>query len=245
MFVFVRDALLRSSPAAAYRPFDSTDAHVVGGGVIEIELGPTSYVDDDGASLHVAPDRVVNVGVHSRLEFVLEGRGFVPLACDSPERRYRIVDTDLLAKGLVRRGSLQGESGPSVALEAGILLSTLHDEPGVGAEWIGIVSQIFAHLTAHLDGAVACTRADTWEPGLGSILEGPAWQSVRPVVEGTTSRELPEATHVDGPVGVIWEARDDLSLDLARRLAREGDRDVREIRAGQTWSCDCRKGGKQ
>lgn len=238
-------ALLQSSPAAAYRPFDSTDADVVDRGEVEIELGPASYVHDDGTDLLAAPDLVVNLGVHSRLELVLEGRGLAPLERDAPERRYQIVDTALLAKGLVRRGSLQGESGPSVALEAGILLPTLHDEPGVGAEGIGIVSQRFAHGTAHLNGTIAYTRADTWELGLGLILEGPAWRGVRPVVECTLARELSEATHVGGLVGAIWEARDDLSFDLAFQLAREGDRDVREIRAGLTWSFDWTKGGRR
>ena len=72
--------MLFGAPASAYRPFDSTDA-----------------------------DLVVNAGLHPRLELVLEGRGLVSLE-RSPEHRYRIVDTALLAKLLARRGSLQGEA---------------------------------------------------------------------------------------------------------------------------------------
>ncbi len=237
--------LLSGSSAEAYRPFDSTDADVVERGEVEIELGPVGYLDEDGTELLATPDLVVNVGVHPRLELVVEGRGLAPLERETPERRYRIVDTAFLAKGLVRRGSLQGETGPSLALELGALLPTLHDESGLGAEGIGIVSHRFSHLTAHLNGTAAYTRAETWELGLGLILEGRERWGVRPVAEGTLARELGEATAGSGLAGVIWEARDDLAFDLAFRYAREDGSDVREIRAGLTWSFDWTSGGAQ
>jgi hypothetical protein len=223
------------SPAQAYRPFESTDADVVDRGEVEVELEPVGYLDD-GSELLVVPDLVVNVGVHPRLELVVEGRGFVALDRDADERRYRLVDTALLAKGLLRRGSLQGEEGPSVALEVGALLPTLHDESGLGAEGIGIVSQRWSHLTAHLNGTVARTRGETWELGAGLILEGPERFRVRPVVEGTFFRAIGEKSEASGLVGLIWEARDDLAFDLAFRYARDDGTDVREVRAGLSWS---------
>lgn len=229
-------SLLLALPARAYRPFDSTDADVVDRGEVEVELGPVGYVDEDGSELLVTPDLVVNVGLHPRAEFVVEGRGLVSLDDDADERRYRLVDTAALAKGLLRRGSLQGETGPSVALEVGILLPTLHDESGIGAEAIGIVSQRWRHLTAHLNGTVARTRAETWELGVGLILEGPERWVVRPAIEGTFFRELDETSEASGLVGVVWGARDDLAFDLAFRYARDDDADVRELRAGFTWS---------
>ena len=189
------------------------------------------------------PDAIVlNAGICPRLELVVEGRGLAPLDPGASERRYQIVDTGLTAKGLLRRGSLQGESGPSVAVEAGVLLPTLHDEGGVGGEAIGIVSQRFRHLTAHLNGEVAYTRSETWELGLGLILEGPAWRGVRPVVEATVAREVGEANLASGLAGVIWEARPGLSFDLAFRYARDDGTDTREVRAGLTWTFDATGG---
>lgn len=230
--------LLPSAPAAAYRPFDSTDADVVDPGEVEIELGPVGYVGDDGADLLVTPDLVVNVGVHPSLELVVEGRGLAPLDRDAPERRYQVVDTALLAKGLVRRGCLQGETGPSLAVEGGVLLPTLHGESGLGAEAAGIVSYRFRHLTTHLNGMIAYNRSENWELGLGLIVEGPERWGVRPVAEGTFTSELGEASEVSGLVGVIWDARENLAFDLAFRYARDAGSDVREIRAGLTWSFD-------
>jgi hypothetical protein len=228
--------LLTASGAQAYRPFDSTDADVVERGQVEVELEPVGYVNDDGEDLVVAPDVVVNVGVHPRVELVLEGGGLVPLKRDAEERRYRLVDTALLAKGLLRRGSLQGGEGPSLALEMGVLLPTLHDESGLGAEASGSASQRWSCLTAHLNGRAGRTRAETWELGAGLILEGPERWGVRPVVEGTLFRELGEKSEASGLVGLIWEARDGLAFDLAFRYARDDGRDVRELRAGLTWS---------
>jgi len=230
--------LLGASPALAYRPFDSTDADVVDRGEVEIELGPVGYLDEDGAEALVAPDVVVNVGLLPAWEMVLEGQGVVGLGGEAAERRYRLVDTGLFAKGLLRRGSLQEAEGPSVAVELGVLLPTLHDEGGVGGEMLGIVSHRWHHVTAHLNGVLGYTRADTWELGAGLILEGPEGWGVRPVAEGTFFRELGEATSGSGLVGLIWEPRDALSFDLGFRYGREDGVDMHEVRLGLTWSFD-------
>jgi hypothetical protein len=239
---WVLPVLLSGSPAQAYRPFDSTDADVVDRGTVEVELGPMGYLDDGSEQL-VAPDLVVTAGLHPRVEIVLQGRGLVALDHDADERRYRLEDTALLAKGLLRAGCLQGGQGPSAALEVGMLLPTLHGESGVGAEGIGIVSQRWSRLTAHLNGTVSRTRAETWELAAGLIIEGPRRFGVRPVAEATLSREIDEKSAASGLVGLIWEARDDLAFDLAFRYADDDGRDVRELRAGFTWSLPGLLGG--
>lgn len=230
--------LAQGAPAQAYRPFDSTDADVVDVGEVEVELGPVGYLDEDGAESLVVPDVVVNVGLLPSWEMVLEGRGVVALDGDAEDRRYRLVDTGLFVKGRLRRGSLQEAEGPSVAVELGVLLPTLHDESGVGGEMLGIVSHRWPHVTAHLNGVLAYTRVDTWELGAGLILEGPERWGVRPVAEGTFLRELGDAWSASGLVGLIWEPRDDLSFDLGFRYGREAGVDVHEVRLGLTWSFD-------
>lgn len=71
---------------------------------------------------------------------------------------------------------------------------------------------------------------------LNVILEGPERRGVRPVAEATFVRELGEASGLSGLVGLVWEARDGLAFDLAFRYAREDGVDVRELRAGLSWS---------
>lgn len=234
-------ALLGVFPARAYRPFDSTDAAVVGQGRVEIELGPVGLVDASGEARLVAPDLVVNVGILPDWEIVAEARGLVPLDREQTERRYRLVDTGLLAKGVLRRGSLQGASGPSVAMEVGILLPTLHDESGVGAEGVAIASHRFQYITAHVDGIVTFTRRKTWELGVGLILEGPTRLGLRPVAEATLSREIDDATPtvtVSGLIGVVWQPRANLGFDLGYRYCRNDGSDVAELRMGLSWSFD-------
>lgn len=143
-------ALLSTSPAQAYRPFDSTDADVVDRGEVEVELEPVGYLDDGSEQL-VAPDLVMNIGLDPRVE--------------------------------------------------------------------------------------------TWELGVGLILEGPERFRVRPVVEGTFFREVNEKSEATGLVGLIWEARDNLAFDLAFRYARDDGTDVREVRAGLSWSVQGLFGG--
>jgi hypothetical protein len=83
----------------------------------------------------VAPSLVLNWGFADRWEAVLEGRHFVELRSESEEPRLRVEDTSLPLKRILREGSLQEKSGPSIATEFGALLPTINGESGVGANW--------------------------------------------------------------------------------------------------------------
>jgi hypothetical protein len=92
-------------------------------------------------------------------EVVLEGRHVRRISDDTGEPRSSLEDTGLFAKGVVREGSLQEKSGPSVAVEVGPLLPTIHGESGAGFSLAAICSQQFSKLTVHLNGATLRTRA--------------------------------------------------------------------------------------
>lgn len=228
--------LALAAPAPAQRPFDGTDAGVVARGDLELELGPVGFVDDDGSDLLVLPDLGVSVGLPRDWEIAVQGRGLAPLERSVEERRYRLVDLGVTAKRVLRRGSLQRGAGPSLAVELGLLLPPVHDEPGFGAAATGAVSHRFAHGAAHLNASATYTRDETWVLGVGVMLEGPSRFGLRPVAEATLSREIDEATPVSGLAGLRWEPRADLVLDLGFRYAREDGQDQREWRAGLTWT---------
>jgi hypothetical protein len=59
--------------AAAYRPFDGTDAAVADTGDVEIELGPVEYLREGAGHMLFAPDLRVNYGFASDWEASLEG----------------------------------------------------------------------------------------------------------------------------------------------------------------------------
>ena len=223
-----------SAPAVAYRPFDGTDATVAAPGEFEVELGPVGYLREGSDRSIVAPALVLNYGFAERWEAVLQSRAQHGLSGDN--RQSTVNDDGAFLKGVVREGSLQGHSGPSVATEFGVLLPGVNDEHGVGGSVAAIVSQQFSWLTVHLNGQAAVTRADHADLFIGAIIEGPRDWTVRPVAEVFYDREFDATRTVSGLIGAIWQALDNLALDVALREARANDRSDTEIRAGLTFS---------
>jgi hypothetical protein len=222
--------------ASAYRPFDSTDAAIAAKGEMEIELGPVEYIKEGPDKFLVAPSVIFNWGFADRWEAVLEGRNFVQLGSEIQGSGAQVEDIAFSLKGVLREGSLQERPGLSVATELSALLPTINGDPGAGAEGAVIVSQRWADLTVHVNGAVLWTRAH--EPGAfgGIILEGHDAWAVRPVAEVFVEGERGSPTTVSGLIGAIWRVREGLSFDAGVRLARAGGVDTTELRLGLTWA---------
>ena len=222
--------------AFALRPYDSTDASVAGPGEFELELGPVGYLREGPQKSFIAPAVIANFGISGDREIVLEGKLKTLQGDFSEGYRTSLVDTALSLKQVHRRGSLQDGIGPSVASECGILLPTIHGESGAGASCAGIVSQRWSAATVHLNGALARTRAHTWNRFLGVIIEGPYEWRVRPVMEIIAARDTGGSRTNSALVGMIWRSREKLSFDVGVRAARSNDQNISEIRAGFTWS---------
>src|SRR5262249_58829530 len=60
-------------PAAAYRPFDGTDAAVADVGEVEIEFQPTGAWHVEQRNSPSGPNGVLNYGFAERWEFILQG----------------------------------------------------------------------------------------------------------------------------------------------------------------------------
>src|SRR5256885_1387393 len=191
--------IVAALPARAYRPFNSTDAAVADLGKVEIELGPVGLVEEGGDRFVVAPSLILNWGFAERWEVVLEGRHFVRLGSSVLHvPRLRVDDNALSFKTVLREGSLQDKSGPSVATEVGALLPAIHGEGGTGVEAALLLSQRWDALAVRLNRAASWTRAHA--PGVfaGALIEvHDAWR-LRPVTEGFVDSER------DVPVAVSW-----------------------------------------
>jgi hypothetical protein len=120
-----------SAPASAYRPFEGTDADVAKPGTVEIELQPAGRLREGSETSVVAPATVLNIGLTQGWEAVFEGRGQFPLS--NPEEAPSLVGAGAFLKGVLRPGSLQDKTGPSVATEFGVLLPGVNAESGFGA----------------------------------------------------------------------------------------------------------------
>ena len=198
-----------ASPAFAYRPFDGTDGDVADVGEFELEMGPAHFLSSPEGRYIVAPATVLNLGVARGLELVVDFKDFVGLQSVAGQPRMRLLDTDIFLKGILRRGTLQGESGVSIALEAGPLL------PELGVFLRGWHWQLLGFVSL--------------------ILEGPHDWAVRPVGEIYADHEFGNDTTYSALAGAIWQVRDGLALDAAVRYAAQpGNNDV-EVRFGLTW----------
>jgi hypothetical protein len=220
--------------AFAYRPFDSTDAAVAAKGELELELGPLGFLKTGPDRLLVAPGAILNLGIARDWELVLQGRHFILLDAMAGESRFRLVDTGLFLKGVLREGSLQEGRGPSIAMELGPLLPTVNGEPGTGATATVIVSQRWRAAALHVNGEATLTRAGNLDLFGSTILEGPHEWPIRPVVEAFVEREFGAAFIVSGLVGAIWQLKEGLSFDIGLRAARVGSDKAFEVRAGLT-----------
>src|SRR5262249_49960380 len=159
-----------------------------------------------------------------RMELVLEGRGFVGLGSIPPtEPRFRVGQNALSVKAVLREGALQDKTGVSIATEVGLLLPEINGEPSAGAQGALIVSQRWPDLTVHVNGTIAWTRAHTLGLAGGVIFEVHDTWAVRPVAELLVEGEQNGPTLISALAGAIWRVNDNLSVDAAVRVSREGD----------------------
>lgn len=177
-------------------------------------------------------------GIAERLEIVIEGRHHLLLGAAAGAPRSRLVDTALSLKGVVRQGELQESSGPSVATEIGMLLPTLNDEAGVGAQAAVIVSRRFSQATIHLNGGVAFSRSHELELVGSVIVEGPPRWVVRPVLELFSEGQVAGPFALTGLVGVIWRSSESLAFDAGLRAGRAAGQTLFEGRLGLTFAVD-------
>lgn len=225
-----------SRNAAAYRPFDGTDADVAGIGEFEVELGPSHFYTQGGRRYIIAPATVLNLGFARSLELVFDSKDFIGSNPAPHEPTVRVLDTDVLLKWVLRRGRLQGESGLSIALEAGPWIPEIHGETGVGAQTLLIVSYPFGSGTVHFNEQAALTRAHQLDGFSSIILEGSSELAVRPVTEIFVEHTIEGGTEYSALVGAIWSVRDTFALDLGIRAARVDGENAGEVRIGFTWA---------
>jgi hypothetical protein len=220
-------------PAAAYRPFDGTDAAVAALNEVEVELQPAGGLQTGSQSTLIAPAVVYNYGFAERWEVVLQGQVETPLSPGGPSS---LAATGAFLTYVVQPGVLQNQSGVSIATEFGPLLPGINTDPGVGFSWAGIVSQRWDWGTAHFNVETNLTRDQHGEAFLDVILEGPSTWKVRPVFEVFYDKIWTQTETRSTLVGAIWQVENDLALDAAFRYALVNGRSVNEIRAGMTFA---------
>jgi hypothetical protein len=226
-------AMLGSTTSFAYRPFDGTDAAVADPQEVEIELEPAGAVRQNAQTSLNAPFMVFNYGFAKDWEFVFQGQSQFPLG--NSDQSASTNDVGAFLKHVLREGSLQDASGPSVAIEFGPLLPGVAADSGFGASFGTIVSQRWDWGTVHANVVTELTRDHRADYFLGGIIEGPSKWKVRPVAEFFYEEEIRQARTLSGLVGAIWQVKDNLSFDAGYRHAVVNGHPVEEFRAGMTF----------
>jgi hypothetical protein len=221
--------------ALALRPFDGTDAAVAHRGSKEFEFGYLGLLRAGRDKSLFSPALVMNVGLPSASELVLEGRLRTRLGGASSAPGTALEDAAVSLKHVFREGVLQDAPGSSIAGECGVLLPSAAGER-TGMLCAGIVSQRLSRATLHVNVALARSREQQWERSVGVIAEGPSFGSVKPVFEGMVSSASDGVLTRAALAGFILSADDNLTFDLGLRSAKVGATRVSELRAGLTWS---------
>jgi hypothetical protein len=222
-----------SGTSFAYRPFDGTDAAIADPREVEIELQPAGVLRADSQTNLIAPFMIFNYGFAKNWELVLQGQGQFPLS--NSDESASLVGVGAFLKHVLREGSLQEASGPSVAVEFGPLLPGVNADEGFGASFGAIVSQRWDWGTVHANVATELTRDHHTDVFIGGIIEGPAKWKVRPVAEIFYEEEIGQTRTVSGLIGAIWQVNDKLSFDVGFRHAVINGHPVEEVRAGMTF----------
>jgi hypothetical protein len=145
-----------STASFAYRPFDGTDAAVADVDEVEIELQPAGALRRDSQTSLIAPFMIFNYGFAKNWEFVFQGQGQFPLG--NSKERNSVNGVGAFLKGVLREGSLQDASGPSIAVEFGPLPPGVRADTGFGASFGTIVSQRWDWGTVHANFVTELTR---------------------------------------------------------------------------------------
>jgi hypothetical protein len=223
--------------AAAYRPFDGTDADVAEPRVFELEIGPVHFYRQAGQNFLISPALVLNFGLGGSTELVIDADLYVAL--DKLGRgvsRVSLLGDDLLLKHVFREGTLQGKTGVSVAAEGGVLTPEINGITGLGASLDVITSYQGSWGTIHWNEWFELTRDHHPDLFTGAILEGPHEWVVRPVAELFYDKDFMADQTGSVLIGAIWTVRETLAVDFGARGARAGSAYVSEARLGLTWS---------
>ena len=221
--------------AWAYRPFDQTDADVAALHAIELEIGPLQFERSGGRTGWV-PTFIFNLGVVPDWELVIDADGSGTVAGPREPGEVFQLEVGISLKGVLRRGSLQDGTGPSIAVEPELLLPATAGPSSFGFAAGVIVSQRWPALTLHLNVVPAWSRAHNASGLVGFIAEGPDAWTVRPVGEVYVQAEhaIPGvSTSLLG--GVIWRISPSVSGDAALRVGTVSGTGLVELRVGLTW----------
>jgi hypothetical protein len=223
-----------TNPAWAFRPFDGTDADVTAWHDIEIELQPAGLLRQGADSTLLAPSEVLNYGFAEGWEVNAQSTGETPLGHRSGS--FSLAENGVFLKGVLRPGSLQDATGPSIATEFGLLLPNTAGQTGLGGDAALILSEAGSWGAVHLNLQTQIDDRQHADLFASTILEGPLDWAIRPVGEIFADRNIGGVTTYSLLIGAIWQVEDKLAFDAGLRGAKADGQTISELRLGLTYA---------
>lgn len=205
--------------ASAYL-FDTNDATTVDPGALEFELQPIGLYHGAGDGTYfVLPSFMAYVGLEPGVDVLFLARGYRPVGGGG----YSIGETQALLRFQLRDGNYDGEDdGPSIVLQAGMLLPTYNDTEGVGFSYALLVSHNLGSLIYHANLQVDARRGPAFGLFVSFAIEGPEGWPVRPALEFYVDVDG-DTFEASALAGAIVDLGDDVSVMAGARVAQSTD----------------------
>lgn len=217
----------------AQRPFDGTDAAVVGKGRFELEAG-ASRRRGAGIDSIALPSLTGTYGPSADTEVAFSSQLQRDAEASATRRRGALSDTELTAKHVLLQGALQGSAGPSVAIQCSLLLAGADGPRGLGETCAAVASGRWKGATAHVDLGLERSSDRAVARSVDLMVEGVQAWTLTPVAELVAESDHGGNQLRSALVGLVYRSRSGLSLDVALRHARASSGDFNEVRMGVT-----------
>ncbi len=217
-------------PARAYLA-DSYDARVADLGTLELELQPMGYGFEQDESFHnqlIAPSLIAYIGFANDFDVLFISRLYNEIASAKPLVETR--ESAVFVRAMLRRGSYNDESGPSLQLVAGPVLPTASflPQPSLAGDFgmsVGLVASWSLPLgTLHHNDFVSLTSDRVAELFVSLAYEGPRAWTLRPYIEGWYDVDSTAGSGLaSGVVGAYWDLSDVAILEAGVRVGAYED----------------------
>ena len=177
------------------------------------------------------PKLGLNFGIAQGWEFIVEGEWERPRAAGNNTKDNVVA---LGVKKLLREGSLQGNSGLSVATEFTVV-QTQSNGSDTGAVLALIIGGQWDWGAMYFNVATEQTPADEEELFLGIIIEGSGASVLRPVAELSFGQDFNQSEELAGLLGFIYEPTEALAFDFGLRRSHGDEGSETEFRLGVTF----------
>lgn len=211
-----------AAPARAYL-IDLNDARVVPHGSMELELQPIGYwqtvIGDEDHQI-IAPSSQLYWGFAPGWDILWLTRGFALLDDPAGQSPYSIAEQMLAFRAMLVDGAYSSEGereGPSLTLQAGLLLPGIEAEAGFGATAGLLFAQQWDAGTLHLNVWANFTQARTFELFVSAVIEAPPAWSVRPCVEVWLDLDDGEPM-ISGLIGAVGDVSDEVAIQAGVRM---------------------------